>query len=321
MNKALGCLAYLALAAALTFVIDHATGADVAPVLRPWAALVAAALLVLGLSSIVELLTGYGRGERSRGSILARARTGEPPAGGGPMIVTGNVRLQSGMPLRAPLSGVECVAYDYRIYERAQDNDDEDMRHRTTVPHWWGMASLPFIIDADRRAIRVLAMPRLLDTPTTHKTEDVIERARRYVRTTTFEDKSHLGTMASAVTMFGELVSEQGSGVRHDWRRTGTTADPATLLIEEHALPVGVEVSVAGSWSPEHQAIVPQGIGGDTVTAVTGGAHLLQSHNSAVPPSALTVGVFAVILIALGTAIAWAASTGYLAASALGLDQ
>ncbi len=321
MNKALGCLAYLALAAALTFVIDHATGADVAPVLRPWAALAAAVLLVLGLSSIVELLMGYGRGERSRGSILARARTGEPPADGGPMIVTGNVRQQSGMPLRAPLSGVECVAYDYRIYELVRGYGDGAMRHRTTVLHWWGMASLPFIIDAERRAIRVLAMPRVLDAPRTHKTEDVIERARRYVRTTTFEDKSHVGTMASAVTMFGELVSAQGSGVRHDWRRTGTTADPATLLIEEHTLPVGVEVSVAGPWSPKHQAIVPEGVGGDTVTAVTGGAHLLQTHNSAVPHSALSVGVFAVILLALGTAIAWAASAGYLAASALGLDQ
>jgi len=74
MMKALGCLAHLAVVAALTVAIDRATGAQVAPVLRPWAGLVASVLLVLGASNFLQLLRGYGQGDASRGTLLARLK-------------------------------------------------------------------------------------------------------------------------------------------------------------------------------------------------------------------------------------------------------
>ena len=117
MSTALGCLAHAALVGLLTMAIDGFTGQAVPPVLRPWAALVAAALLVLGASNLWHLLRGYGRGDASRDVLLARARTGEPPSGGGPMVVTGVARCD-GPPLRAPLTGTECIAYQYRMYRK-----------------------------------------------------------------------------------------------------------------------------------------------------------------------------------------------------------
>lgn len=309
----LGCLGHLAAIAALTMAIDRFTGLTVQPEFRPWAALVAAVPLVLGASNLWHLLRGYGRGAASRGSLLARARTGEPPDDGGPMVATGRARPHSGVPLRAPFSGIECVAYDYRIYELVWPPGAQ-RRRRNVVLHWWGMASQPFLVDTERRAVRVAAMPKLLDAPLTDKTDEVTTRMRQYVRTTTFEDKAEIGKIGSAVTMLGEMVSAQGAGVRHDWRRAGTTADPATLILEEHTLPVGVEISVAGPWSPKDQAIVPEGsLGGDTVTAITGGPQQLGAHTSAIPHSAMSVAAFGVALLVLGAAVVWLSAHGYLA--------
>ena len=56
MSTAIGCLVHLAAIAAATFWIDATFGTSVDPMLRPWAALLASVLLVLGVSNVVHLL-------------------------------------------------------------------------------------------------------------------------------------------------------------------------------------------------------------------------------------------------------------------------
>jgi hypothetical protein len=311
MMKALGCLAHLAVVAALTVVIDRATGAQVAPVLRPWVGLVASVLLVLGASNFLQLLRGYGQGDASRGTLLARATTGEPPAEGGPMLVTGTVRAE-GPAMRSPLSGTECVAYDYRLYKRTWLGSNRG--HSTTV-YWGGYAFQPFMVDTGARAVRVGAMPEFVDDPTRDRTDEHIRRAREYVQATRFEEIAGVEVLSLFGTMLGDRVGEAQAGVRRDWHRADTNPDLGTLKFEEHVLPAGATVSVAGHWSPERRALIPEpgGLGGSPVTVATGGPKSLLRRNTALPSSAISVAIFGVLLLALGAVLVWAASQGYLA--------
>lgn len=308
--KALGCLAHLAIVAALTMAIDRATGAQVAPVLRPWVGLVAAVLITLGLSNFWQLLRGYGQGDASRAALLARATTGEPPAEGGPMLVTGTVRAD-GPAMRSPLSGTECVAYEYRLYKRVWLGTN---RGSSTTVYWGGYACQPFFLDTGARAVRVASMPDFVDAARKDKTDDIVARAREYVRTTPFEEIAGVEIVSLFTTMMRDRVDEATEHLRRDWHRADAQPDLATLRFEEHVVPVGAEVSAAGYWLPARRALVSEGgLSGSRLTVVTGGPKPLLRRNTALPSSAIAVAVFGVLLLALGAALAWAASQGHLA--------
>ncbi|HUR95858.1 MAG TPA: hypothetical protein VMY76_14845, partial [Gemmatimonadales bacterium] len=163
MKLGLGCLFQLLALAGVAALVDQLTRTQLPPDLR-WVIVGAAALcLTLGLSNLWSLLRGYGQGERSRSAVLERARTGQPPPQDGPFVVTGVVRAE-GEPLRAPLSGVECVAYQYRLYTSQWLPGS---KHRE-VPIYWGYAARPFRIDAASQSFNVIAVPQLGDTPTPH---------------------------------------------------------------------------------------------------------------------------------------------------------
>jgi hypothetical protein len=310
MMKALGCLAHLAGVGALMVVIDQATGAQVAPVLRPWIGLVAAALLVLGASNFWQLLRGYGQGDASRSALLARAATGEPPAEGGPMLVTGTVRAD-GPTLRSPLSGTECVAYEYRLYKRVWLGS---RRGYSTTVYWGGYACQPFFLDTGARAVRVASMPDFVDAASKDKTDDIVARAREYVRTTPFEEIAGVEIVSLFASMLRDRADETTERLRRDWHRAGAEPDLATLRFEEHVVPVGTEVSVAGHWLPARRALASEGgLGGSRLTVVSGGPDALFRRNTALPSSALAVAVFGLLLLALGAALVWVASQGYLA--------
>ena len=311
MTKALGCLAHLVLIVGLTIGIDQATGAHVAAALRPWVGLVAAILLVLGASNVFHLLRGYGQGDSSRGALLARATTGEPPAEGGPMLVTGTVRAE-GTALRAPLSGTECVAYQYRLYKRARVAVGD--RRRTTV-YWGGYACQPFTIDTDARAVRVVGMPDFVDEPNRDRSSATIERTRTYLAATPFDEVAGAEVVSLFGTMVGDRVGDAQAGLRRDWHRANTSPDAATLRFEEHVLPVGATVSAAGHWLPDRRVLGPDpgGLGGSPLTVVTGGPAPLLRRNTALPSSAIAVALFGLVLLVLGAAVVWAASQGHLA--------
>ncbi len=310
MKTALGCLAHLVAIGVVTFLVDGWVGTGVAPMFRPWAALVAALLLVLGASNFLHLFSGYGQGDASRGTLLARASTGETPTEGGPMLVTGTVRAD-GPVLHAPLSGAACVAYEYRLYRRRWLFQAD--RYQTTV-YWWGGACRPFWIDTDSRAVRVNGMPDMVDDPAREKHDDTIARARQYVEQTTFEDADGLRLASVAATMIGDRLTDHSTGMRRDWRRPGRKPDIARLRFEEHTVPVGATVAAAGYWSPEQRALGPEpgGLGSAALTITTRSAKALLRRNTALPSSAVSVAVFGVLLLALGAAVLWAMRGGYL---------
>lgn len=312
MSTAFGCLAHLAAVAGATLAIDRTWGAGVDPLLRPWAALVASTLLVLGVSNVVQLLRGYGQGDRSRQAILSRATTGEPPAEGGPMVVTGVARPEQGAPLVAPLTGSACVAYEYRIYQRERIATG---RKRGMTVIWMGVATQPFLVDTGGRSIRVLGCPDVGDARRNlSKQSEPVSRARDLVSRQPFEEFSGTGIASVFTALTALRTTPQPQGCRHDWHREGWARDPGELRMDETVVPVGQTISVAGHWSPEHGAIVPEpgGLAGSPVSAAIGDASALARRASALPSSAIGVGLFAVLLLAAGSALVWVMNAGFL---------
>lgn len=312
VKVALGCGAHLVLLAALAFGIDQLTSAQLPRELRLYVVLPAALLLTVGLSNVWSLAGGHGRGHGSRAALLARARTGEPPPQDGPIVITGIVRAE-GATLRAPISGVECVAYQYRLYTSQWL---PGQKHRE-LPIFWGYACRPFRLDTPRQAYRVVAVPQLADAPVQHQASDARARANAYVAATRYEPKRALAGLASAtVTMFGELIAEPSGDVRRDWQAPDVSFGIDELLMEEIVVPIGATVSVSGRWSIERRAIVPGQIdeGGLGVTLVTGPAEALgQSGASELPSSALSVTVMAAVSLLLGAGLVWLSRSGQIA--------
>ena len=271
------------------------------PRLRVGFALVSALFLSVGLGSFWSLARGHGRGEASRGALLRRARSGEPPPDGGPVVATGSVRSLAA-PLIAPLSQVPCVAYTYRMYRVGRQSGGD----RTEEPVYWGHASRPFAVDGATSRARVLAVPHLLSKARIQTGTEVIERARRLVNATPFEEVqwSVFGVVGTAFATAREIFTDEDGEARRDWRRAGDDTDPSILILEEAVLPVGGEASVHGTWSAERGAIVAQG---DPTTALGVSAALGPPENlgDTLPHSTVAYMVTATISTLLGAGLVW----------------
>jgi hypothetical protein len=270
------------------------------PEVRTGFALASALFLSVGLSSFWSLARGHGRGESSRSAVLRRARTSEPPPDGGVVVATGTVRAV-GRALTAPLSGVPCVAYTYRMYRvwRSSDGDPNQ------VPVYWGYASRPFALDAPTGRYRVMAVPNIVTKPAMQAGVEVLDRARRLVQTTSFENVAGaLGAVGTAIATAREIFSDDDGEARRDWHKAGEDADPSDLILEEALLPVGAEVSVHGTWSGDRGAVVASG---DPSVAFGVSAALGPPENlgSVLPHSTAAYVATAAISTALGAAILW----------------
>lgn len=312
MTIALGCLAHLVAFAGIAILVDRGTTAFVPSALTPWFSLVTAAVVTLGLSNLVTLARGYGQGDASRRMLLQRARDGQPPPQDGPILATGIVRAE-GPTLVSPVTGQPCVAYMYRIYDRYLVANAE----WETRVHYWGYAGRPFRLDTSSQALRVLAMPRLVDKPQRFEdVPDVRARTEAYVRETAFERGMPSSDVLGAVrTLSDEMFTERRLEVRRDWQREDAPADLTGLRIEEQVLPVGVTASAWGLWASDRRGIVPGSLTSGTpgVAMVLGPPEALLGRSGGLPSSAVAVGVAAMVLLALGATLVWAARAGYVA--------
>lgn len=312
MKAGLGCAALVMVLAAVAAFVDRLTSAHLPPELRFFVVVPTALFLTGGLSNLWSLARGYGQGARSRAAVVSRARAGEPPAEDGPIVATGVVRAE-GLTLHAPISGSECVAYQYRLYTSQRVAGG---KYQVT-PIYWGYASRPFRLDTPKYAFRVMAMPRLADPATQHESTESRARAQAYVAATRYEPKQALVGMASAAAaMLGELVNEPAGDVRRDWQLAGVDIDIDKLRLEEIVVLVGATVSVSGRWSAERRAIVPGEMseGQLGVTLVSGAAEELgRGGASELPWSPLSVAVTAALLLLVGAAGVWLSITGQIA--------
>lgn len=301
----LGCLGLVAAcgvvgAAALQLLPVPPSGSPTVP--RIFAAAIGL-LGGLGLSSVVSLVFGYGRGAASLRPLLARAKADGPADDGALIVATGTVRSER--PLVSPIGGVPCVAYDYRMFKpvaRAQGNTEP-------VPVYWGYASQPFTLDSRARSYAVSAAG--LQTERAIRTDDAEarQRARLYVRATRWETVEYR-MLGALDTVKQRLADTAAGGTRKDFAAdSAEPIDVALLEIEETVLPIGATASAFGTWSASHGMIVapPSPLPGSHVVLVTGGPDKLKAQPG-VPHSTTANVVGAIVLLALAAGLFWLAS-------------
>lgn len=255
----------------------------------------------LGLSSVISLVFGYGRGAGSLGPLLARARSDGPAEDGQLIIATGVVRAET--PLVSPIGGVPCVAYDYRMTRPAAGS-----RREEPVPVYWGYASQPFHLDSRTRRYAVSAAGMDAARATRDDSAEARNRARQYVRSTRWETVEYrmLGTLD---TVRQRLEDDAPTGTRKDFAADSPEpVDVALLAIEENVLPVGATVSAFGTWSATYGMIVapPSPLPGSHVILVKGGPDELKGQPG-VPQSTRASIVGAMVLLALAAGLFWIA--------------
>lgn len=116
---------------------------------------------------------------RERFAVRA-ALDGEPPRDGPRAVAIGTVQSQ-GDPLRAPLSGEECVAYAYKVIH----TDGRPGRQRRIINAYEGRALAPCTIASGAGYFRLFTVPEL-DPDTASSTGLTKDVAKRYVDATTF---------------------------------------------------------------------------------------------------------------------------------------
>ncbi len=307
-----GCAVYVVSAAALAFLIDRYTATRLDGALRPWVGIAAAPFITLGLATVWGVLRGHTRSVRPE-ALLADATARGLPSRDGPLLSTGVVRTQA-WPLKAPLSGTECVAYLYRMYYAVRDSE----QGRREVPVYWGQACRPFSVASPGRNVRVAAVPMLIDKPVVMQGEAVLARSRAHIAGTQFEvAKGVIGAIGSAVAIVDDVFSDEtcdhgaevGREISRHWVYDGEPVDPSRLVLEETILAVGATVSVFGPWSAARQAIVPHLDGHDSLiaSATAGPAERLLADGAGLPPSIGGAIVTAVVLLGSGAGIVWGA--------------
>jgi len=260
---------------------------------RPWFAGASGLLLAMGVSSLWLLLTGQ---VATREDALRTAESGQPPADGDAMLVTGRVRAEPPL-LKAPLSGNPCLAYFYRMY-RVVHNPDGPDEH---MPVYWGYASRPLTVETPSRSIAVAA-PRLSIPRLRHRGDLAVARAREYVRAVDAEVRNPRPFLAGdpVLQWMTSIPPDEDGSARYDWKGA-EDRDPATLQLEELVLTPGSEVSVHGPWSARRNAIAADG---GPIPPTLGPANEL-GLSAGVPPSLLASWIGTLTTIALGIGLIW----------------
>jgi hypothetical protein len=299
------CLVFLVFAAAAWFALDRFLGNVSDPPRTPLAAL-SSFFLALGAFSFWGLATGGGNSPHTREALIRRAQSGGAPGDGEPVISSGVVRAE-GDALLSPLSGTPCVAYFYRMYYWA---DSRTSRGRVQIVLYWGLASRPFSLDGAREHRRVAAVPRLAIAADALDGAEARAAARSWIASTTFaeEENATAGAIGSAITIAGEMFSDEDGSTRRDWRRAGASRDVSQLFLEETVVPVGAEAAACGTWSVARNAIVSgDGLNGVLGVTVSRGGPQSIPENAVANKSMLTYLVTATALTLVGLGIAWVA--------------
>ena len=179
-------------------------------------------------------------------ALLAGAASGAPPADGKWAAVHGPIR--SGQLLRAPISGFECVAYEYRISreERAPRGGTRE------VTCFEGNALAASSITTPHGTIRLLAVPRL-DLPMTRiHVDDALENAIAFIQATSFETAA---TPKEERTTAEQESTDDDGVFRKD--KSHGVIDLHKCLFDERFIQQGEPVCAFGRYSQARRAIVP----------------------------------------------------------------
>lgn len=201
--------------------------------------------------------------ERADRRIIVAARRGGLLKDGKRSAVFGSIEPVD-EPLRAPLSGELCVAYDYRIYHPREPEDpgshivfQKEARlgnglSTDAVEDFQGWALTSSMIHAASGMIGLLGFPDL--GTWRWKEHSNYEKANEYIRSTTFE-KSSPKNIFSIADYVDAFIKNTTGIVREDIRHSDAQ-DATGLLLDERSVPVGAHVCAIGRYSAEHNGLV-----------------------------------------------------------------
>jgi hypothetical protein len=216
-----------------------------------------AVLLALPFSAAVGYLSGARR-YLSEEKLLLRS-VSQPVLQDGKRVVAMGTLVPLGDTLRAPLSGRECVAYEYQI-----EHDGTDANHQPIpVRDYWGMGRSPAAIDTPAGPIRILGYARIEEGFDVLQGEDDYRRAEAYVRATAFRHPDRGGERAGSLAEPFDTESDRFlDDLCADPAHTGVSlkgeeTDVRRLRLTERRLEPGTAVCAAGRYSAGQQALVP----------------------------------------------------------------
>lgn len=224
-------------------------------------AAVASGAASLGLAFVAGI-----RRPRRENAALRRCMQGAPPIDGRHTAVYGKIET-AGEPLRAPLSGTSCAAYEYEIYRRTPGS--KTSHH---VMYFKGLALGPARIHTPAGSIRFLSMPELdfprdpLDTGT------ALRNAEEHVRRTQFQPRG------SPIVILAEQPTDDSGAYRREERgdqAEGDTFD-RTCFFEERHVKEGETVCAVGTFSAERFALAPEPGWSQPTRIMTGDLATLQ---------------------------------------------
>jgi hypothetical protein len=237
-------------------------------------------------------------------------RSGERPVlQDGQRVVVVGPMVPLGETVRSPLTGQDCLAYEYQI-----DHEGRDQEHRRVrVRDYWGMARCPSAIETPAGRVRILGYARLETPFDTVEGEDAYRAATAYVRATPMRHPTDIGDRLGSLAEPFDTESDQFrddicANPDHKGRTslTGEEADLRALRLTERRLEAGQTVCAAGCYSAEKQALVPTTSGVKQLRVTAASPELWASESRDWGYTYLRWGaVFAVVGVACALATRW----------------
>ena len=206
-----------------------------------WASAGAGLCVVLAIAYTLGIGTAY----RER-RMLMDSISGTPPPDGQWVAVSGTI--QSRTPLTAPISGLDSVAYEYKIHRHERRG-----KNSSQVTYFDGKGLAPSMIATRLGSVRLLSVPsfqdvELQEVPWTQ----AMQNARAYVAQTAFrmreQDKNAVD----------EESTDDDGQYRRDRRYSANEMDLADdFRFEERRIGNGETVCAFGLYSLERGGLIP----------------------------------------------------------------
>lgn len=171
--------------------------------------------------------------------MLARAIDGQPPIDGQIGVITGEIHAQ-GTAMRAPLSDVPCIAFQYEIFKHVRSG-----RQGHKAVYYKGIALTPSTIRTKSGSYKLLAVPTF-DFESEFLAHDAtVRRAAALIRTANFEAPQKPFTRPAIENQW----SDNDGSYRLEIKHATTAFDLETCSFSEFVVKDGEAVCVFGRYS------------------------------------------------------------------------
>jgi len=251
-------------AAAYAFYFYFRSIGDLGPPLY-WAS-IAAGLFVM-------LAVGYALAIRelvSERSILLAADSGTPPPDGKWVAVSGHIHsMQS---LRAPFTGEDVVAYQYKISRHERSG-----KSSTEVTYYEGKALVPSTIATRHGTVRLLSVPTFDLPPATFpRYQDAVANANAYISATTFETKHT--PKEQRIGMDEEHADDDGNFKVDKRKFVETDVDINGMQLSEQHVKQNAVVCAFGLYSQQRGGLIPYPNWAKQTRLMLGDAHAVANQ-------------------------------------------